>query len=66
MEAILDISLPNVCTEMPKPSMAFCEAHCALMEKQTPPIPTKLREFIAFCASINSTASSSLSGILEV
>ena len=26
MEAILDISLPNVCTE-----------HCALMEKQTPP-----------------------------
>lgn len=49
VQQIPALSLPDVCTNQPRPGQAFCEQHCHLMQQHTPPIPTDIRGFLRHC-----------------
>ena len=49
VEGIPNLSLPDICSNAPKPGMAFCEEHCSLLLNTDATFPTGLREFLKYC-----------------
>ena len=49
VEQIPALNMPDVCTNAPVHGMALCKQYCELLEKQTPPLPTALKECLKHC-----------------
>ena len=49
VEQIPALNMLDVCTNAPMHGKAFCKEHCDMLERQTVPIPTGLREFLKHC-----------------